>query len=200
MTESSPVPLGATAPGGTPDPATGAPADGAADGRAGPGLAGEYAFAAVSAALGAYAIIGAGFIRVPPGSASVLGPRAFPYAVGVLLLVASVAVVVQIARGRRGVPDDGEDVDPDAPTDWLTVAKLVAIFLSQLVLIESAGWPVAVAVVFGGAAIVLGAKRWWMALLIGLGLGLVTQLVFGAWLGLSLPAGPLLDWIPIFHG
>jgi putative tricarboxylic transport membrane protein len=39
-----------------------------------------------------------------------------------------------------------------------------------------------------------------MAVLVGLGLGLVTQLVFGAWLGLSLPAGPLLDWIPIFHG
>ncbi|MTH67667.1 tripartite tricarboxylate transporter TctB family protein [Agromyces bracchium] len=176
-----------------PDPAGGV-------GRAGRRLAGEVAFAVVSAALGVYAIIGAGFIRVPPGSASVLGPRAFPYAVGVLLVAASVAVVVQIARGRRGVPDDGEDVDPDAPTDWLTVAKLVAIFLSQLVLIEWAGWPIAVAVVFAGAAIVLGARRCWMALLIGLGLGLVTQLVFGAWLGLSLPAGPLLDWIPIFHG
>jgi putative tricarboxylic transport membrane protein len=192
VTESTPVPLDASASGGT--PASGA-------GRAGARAPiGEYAFAAVCAALGAYAIVGAGFIRVPPGSASVLGPRVFPYAVGVLLVVASVAVIVQIARGRRGVPDDGEDVDPDAPTDWLTVAKLVAIFLSQLLLIEWAGWPIAVAVVFGGAAIVLGATRWWMALLVGLGLGLVTQLVFGAWLGLSLPAGPLLDWIPIFHG
>jgi putative tricarboxylic transport membrane protein len=55
-------------------------------------------------------------------------------------------------------------------------------------------------VLFGGAAWSLGAKRWWVALLVGLGLGLVTQLVFGGWLGLSLPAGPLLDWIPIFHG
>ena len=188
MTAPIPAPLDARASGG-------APAGGA--GRA---PTGEYLFAAVCAALGVYAIVGAGFIRVPPGSASVLGPRVFPYAVGVLLVAASVAVIVQVARGRRGVPDDGEDIDPDAPTDWLTVVKLVAIFLSQLLLIEWAGWPVAVAVVFGGAAIVLGATRWWMALLIGLGLGLVTQLVFGAWLGLSLPAGPLLDWIPIFHG
>ncbi len=53
---------------------------------------------------------------------------------------------------------------------------------------------------FAGAAITLGAERWWVALLIGLGLGLVTQLVFGFWLGLSLPAGPLLNWIPIFNG
>ena len=192
MTGSAPAPLDAAASGGAPASGPG--------GRAGRAPMGEYAFAAVCAALGAYAIVGAGFIRVPPGSASVLGPRVFPYAVGVLLVAASVAVIVQIARGRRGVPDDGEDVDPDAPTDWLTVAKLIVVFLSQLLLIEWVGWPVAVAVVFGGAAIALGARRRWTALLIGLGMGLVTQLVFGAWLGLSLPAGPLLDWIPIFHG
>ena len=179
-----------------------APLDAAASGGAAPlrGPIGEYVFAAVCAALGAYAIIGAGFIRVPPGSASVLGPRVFPYAVGVLLVAASVAVVVQLVRGRRGVPDEGEDVDPDAPTDWLTVAKLVVCFLSQIVLIEFAGWPLAVTVLFAGAAWSLGAKRWWMAVAVGFGLGLVTQLVFGSWLGLSLPAGPLLDWIPIFHG
>ena len=44
------------------------------------------------------------------------------------------------------------------------------------------------------------AKRWWAAISIGLALGIVTQLVFGAWLGLSLPAGPALNWIPIFNG
>jgi putative tricarboxylic transport membrane protein len=188
MTDRAPVPLDASASGGTRVPRSARPP------------IGEYAFAAVCAALGAYAIVGAGFIRVPPGSASVLGPRVFPYAVGVLLVAAALAVIVEVARGHRGVPDEGEDVDPDAPTDWLTVAKLIAFFLSQLVLIELAGWPIAVMVLFGGAAWSLGAKRWWLALLIGLGLGLVTQLVFGAWLGLSLPAGPLLDWIPIFNG
>ncbi|WP_448809630.1 tripartite tricarboxylate transporter TctB family protein [Agromyces bauzanensis] len=188
MSQPAPAPLDAVASGGAPAPA------------AGRRPIGEYAFAAVCAALGVYAIVGAGFIRVPPGSASVLGPRVFPYAVGVLLVAASVAVIVQVARGHRGVPDDGEDVDPDAPTDWLTVLKLVACFLTQLVLIEWAGWPIAVTVLFGGAAWSLGAKRWWVALLVGLGLGLATQLVFGAWLGLSLPAGPLFDWIPIFHG
>ena len=188
MTESASAPLDAPASGGAP----------AASPARRP--LGELAFAVVCAALGAYAIVGAGFIRVPPGSASVLGPRVFPYAVGVLLVAASVAVIVQVLRGHRGTPDDGEDVDPDAPTDWLTVAKLIACFLSQLFLIEWAGWPFAVTLLFGGAAWALGAKRWWNALAIGFGLGLVTQLVFGAWLGLSLPAGPLLDWIPIFHG
>lgn len=161
---------------------------------------GELAFAIACAVLGLGVIVGAGAIRVPPGSASVLGPRVFPYFVGALLLAASVAVIVAIATGHRGVPDDGEDVDPDAKTDWRAVALLVVVFCSQLLLIDTVGWPIAIAVVFAGAALTLGAKRWWVAVLVGLALGLVTQLVFGAWLGLSLPAGALLDWIPIFHG
>ncbi|GAA1775146.1 tripartite tricarboxylate transporter TctB family protein [Agromyces lapidis] len=190
MTVPIPVPPDAPTSGGTPS--------GAAN-RTRPPV-GEFVFAGICAAIGVYTIVGAGFIRVPPGSASVLGPRVFPYAVGVLLLVASLVVIGQVLRGQRGTPDDGEDIDPDAPTDWLTVGKLVVCFCSQLVLIELAGWPVAVMVLFAGAAWSLGAKRWWAALAAGAGLGLVTQLVFGAWLGLSLPAGPLLDWTPIFHG
>jgi putative tricarboxylic transport membrane protein len=200
MTDRHEAPSGAPAPEGASDatgPTGSVPESGARKRR---GIVGEYAFAGVCATLGLYAIIGAGFIRVPPGSASVLKARFFPYFVGALLLVASVAVIVDIARGHRGQPDEGEDVDPNARTDWRTVLLLMLCFLSLLVLVELAGWPLAVAVLFAGAAITLGAKRWWMALLIGLGLGLVTQLVFGVWLGLSLPAGPLLNWIPIFNG
>ena len=196
MTDRHGTPFGAPAPEG----GSGGTAAALAVGRDRRGIVGEYLFASVCAALGLYAIIGAGFIRVPPGSASVLGPRFFPYFVGGILLVASVAVIVDIARGHRGRPDEGEDVDADAKTDWRTVLLLMLCFLSLLVLIELAGWPIAAAVLFGGAAITLGARRWWVALLVGLGLGVVTQLVFGAWLGLSLPAGPLLNWIPIFNG
>ncbi|GAA2038992.1 hypothetical protein GCM10009819_25000 [Agromyces tropicus] len=188
MTSPTPTPFGADAPEGALPPSRPVRA------------IGEYVFAGVALLVGVGTIAGAGAIRVPPGSASVLGPRAFPYAVGVLLVLAAAAVLVGLLRGRRGRPDDGEDVDPDAPTDWVTVALLVAVFLSQLLLIDLAGWPVAVAVVFGGGAIILGAKRRWAALAIGLALGLVTQFVFGTWLGLSLPAGPALNWIPIFHG
>jgi len=197
MTDRHAAPSGAAAREGAAGESAAAPGTGAGNRR---GIAGEYAFASVCAALGLYAIIGAGFIRVPPGSASVLNARFFPYFVGTILLVASIAVIVDIARGHRGQPDEGEDVDPNAKTDWRTVLLLILCFLSLLVLVELAGWPLAVAVLFAGAAITLGAGRWWMALLIGLGLGLVTQLVFGVWLGLSLPAGPLLNWIPIFNG
>lgn len=186
MTEHTLVSPGGTSPGGPPSRQS--------------RPIGEYVFATVCAGVGLYTIIGAGFIRTPPGSANVLGPRVFPYLVGVLLFTAAIAVLVGVARGQRGDAEEGEDIDPAAPTDWLTVVKLSVFFLSQVVLIELIGWPFAVAVLFAGAAWALGAKRWWTGLLIGIGLGLTTQLIFGVWLGLSLPAGPLLDWIPIFHG
>ena len=120
--------------------------------------------------------------------------------VAVILMVAGLAVLIGVFMGRLGKPDESEDADLSHKPDWLTIAKLVGLLVAHLLLIEFIGWAFAAALLFGGAAWSLGAKRWWMAVLVGLGLGLVTQLVFGAWLGLSLPAGPLLDWIPIFHG
>lgn len=161
---------------------------------------GEFVFAGGALLIGAFVLLGAASIRVPAGSSNVLGPRVFPYAVGALLVAAAIAVLVQVFRGRLGEADEGEDIDADARTDWLTVVKISVLFLSLMVLIEPAGWPIAVTVLFAGAALSLGAGRWWSAALIGLGLGLVTQFAFGGLLGLSLPAGPLFSWIGFLNG
>lgn len=158
---------------------------------------GEILFAAGTIALGIYALIGAANVRIP-GSTNTLGPQAFPYGVGALLLVTGVIVIVLAIRGRLGVPESGEDIDPNAPTDWIMVAKLVGIFAAHAFLIPLIGWPIAAGFLFAAAAWALGAKRWWQAALIGLALGLVVQFLFGTVLGLSLPPGPLLDWVPFF--
>ncbi|TQL48369.1 putative tricarboxylic transport membrane protein [Homoserinimonas aerilata] len=156
---------------------------------------GEYAFAGVTAAVGVYVLVAAAFIRVPVSSTS-LGPKAFPYLVGALLLVAALAVLVGIRRGRLGEAEDGEDVDSSVPTDWLTVGKLLAFFIAHAYLVGLIGWPLAATVLFAGAAWTLGAAKLWRTILIGLALSLAIQFLFGSLLGLSLPAGPLLDWIP----
>ena len=158
---------------------------------------GELLFAAGTIALGSYALLGAGAIRVP-GSVNTLGPQAFPYLVGAMLTLSGLVVAVQAFRGRLGDPEAGEDIDPNSPTDWLTVVKLVGFFVAHTLLISIAGWPIAAALLFAGAAWSLGARRWWQAALAGLALGLLVQLVFGTWLGLSLPPGPLLEWVPFF--
>lgn len=154
---------------------------------------GELIFAGVLLALGVYALAGVFSIRIPIGVH--VGPRVFPVLVAVILLASAVAVLVQVLRGKLAEAEDGEDVDRDMQIDWLTLLKLVGLVVAHIVLIPLVGWAPAAAVLFGGAAWTLGAKKWWMALLVGCGLGLVLQIVFGELLGLSLPWGPLLGWL-----
>ncbi|MFI6427217.1 tripartite tricarboxylate transporter TctB family protein [Promicromonospora sp. NPDC050880] len=160
---------------------------------------GELVLAAATAALGVYVLVTAGSITVP-GSTNTLGPRAFPYLVGALLLAAGVVLVVLVLSGRAGQEEGGEDVDPSVRTDWLTVVLLVVILVVHVFAINVVGWPVAAALLFAGAAVVLGARPWWRAALAGLVLGLLIQVVFGGLLGLSLPPGPLLEGVPFLRG
>lgn len=137
-------------------------------------------------------------IREPPGSTNTLGARVVPYAVGVLLLLSSLAVLVGQLRGRFGHAEAGEDIDLDHGTAWIPTGILALSFLSLIVTIPFLGWPLAVTILFAGASLALGAKRWWVAVLIGLAMGVITQLVFGTLLGLSLPpTGTLTSWIGI---
>jgi putative tricarboxylic transport membrane protein len=135
-------------------------------------------------------------IREPPGSTNTLGARVVPFAVGGLMLVSSLVVLVQQFRGRFGHAEEGEDIDLEHGTSWIAVGLLAISFLSLMVTIPFLGWPLGVAILFTGASLALGAKRWWMAALIAIAMGLITQLVFGTLLGLSLPAtGTLTSWI-----
>lgn len=141
-------------------------------------------------ALGVFTLVEATTIRAG-GTGNAVGPRAFPYAVGILLVGAGVAVVVSVLRGRRAEVEDSEDVDASAGTDWLTVAKLTGSFAALVVLVEPLGWPIAATVLFGGTAWSLGARPVWRPLVVGAVIAVVVHVVFTQVLGLFLPAGPL---------
>ncbi|MBO3661934.1 tripartite tricarboxylate transporter TctB family protein [Microbacterium stercoris] len=160
---------------------------------------GELAFIGVILVFSIVALVMTGFIREPAGSSNVLGARVVPYAVNGLMLVASIGAFIAVLRGDVGAPDEGEDIDPDAPTSWRTVVLVALAFASLIVTIPLLGWPAAVTILFTGASLALGSGTWWKALLIGLGLGVLTQVVFGTLLGLSLP--PFGDVLPgVFGG
>lgn len=152
---------------------------------------GELVFAALILGVGAYGFIGAFAIRTPAGSA--VGPRVFPFLVSAILVAAGAALVVGVLRGRLGVREEGEDLDPNAKTDWWTIAKLIGLLIGTVLLLEILGWWLVAALLFGGAAWSLGAKRWWLAFLVGLVMGIATQLLFGEGLGLFLPRGAAFD-------
>lgn len=154
---------------------------------------GELIFALLMLALGVFAFAGVFAIHVPVGAT--VGPTVFPVFVAIILLGAAVSVLVNILRGERGVPEGAEDIDLSLPADWLTLVKIAGFLVAHLLLIEPLGWAAAAALLFGGVAWSLGAKRWWVALLVGVVLALVVQVVFGGLLGLSLPWGPALGWL-----
>jgi putative tricarboxylic transport membrane protein len=127
-----------------------------------------------------------------------VGPTVFPILVSGILITSATVVLIGVLRGKTGAAEEGEDIDPTARTDWGTVAKLAGLLVAHLLLVNVIGWAFAAALLFGGAAWALGAKRWWVALLVGLGMGLTIQFIFGSLLGLSLPLGPALGWTATF--
>ncbi|MFF0911222.1 tripartite tricarboxylate transporter TctB family protein [Microbacterium enclense] len=153
---------------------------------------GNLVFAAFIVALGVFAFVGALTIRTPAGQ--VIGPQVFPFLVSAILLASGVSLVVAALRGKVAAADAGEDIDPNAKTDWWTILKLIGLVVAVIVLLEILGWWVVAALLFGGVAWTLGAKRPWVAFLAGLALGVATQLLFGEGLGLSLPRGMAFDW------
>ncbi|MDL9979094.1 tripartite tricarboxylate transporter TctB family protein [Microbacterium candidum] len=172
-----------------------APGDGGAAGTAAahPRRRGELIFALVVLVVGVVTLVGVFTTRVPAGAR--VGPTVFPAFVSVLLLAAGAVILVGVLRGRYGTPDESEDLDPNAKTDWMTLAKIVGLVVAFLLLLTPIGWTPAATLLFGGVAWTLGTRRWWLGFLVGFVLALVVQVVFGELLGLSLPAGPLFGWI-----
>lgn len=160
---------------------------------------GQIVFPAAVAALAGFALVRAGSI-ITPVSAGAMGPRVLPYLVGCAMLLAAVAALVGVLRGHLGEAEQGEDVDPNAHTDWATVVKLALLVGLHIALITPLGWPVAAAVLFTGAAWTFGAKPRLRAAVIGTVLAFALQVAFAGGLGVSLPPGPLLEGVPLLHG
>ncbi len=148
----------------------------------------DVVVAAAVILLGVATLVGATRITVPLSS-NVVGPRVFPYAVGVALLLSGATVLVSALRGRLGAPEEGEDIDADAATDWVTLAKIALSFAAHIAVVDVVGWALAGALLFTLVAWSLGAKVV-RAAVAGVIIGFTVQALFVTALGVTLPAGP----------
>ena len=154
----------------------------------------QYIVCVVLVAVGAFLIydaitLEAAFAKVDP-----VGPKWFPIAIGVILVVLAVILAVAIPRGSVGEADAGEDVDPNMPGDWRTVGLLVALFVALILLVNPLGWVITGTLFFAGAATILGSRHYIRNIVIGLVLALLSFYGFYSGLGIPLPAG-ILDGI-----
>ena len=132
-------------------------------------------------------------IRLTPVNSRV-GPRVIPYLVGAGLVVTGLWFAIDVIRGRLAQPtagDDAEDVDLSLDTDWATVAMIAASLLVYLLLLERAGFIIASALLFVGAAFGMGSRHLIRDPVVGLVLSVVTYFVFTEGLSLRLPEGVL---------
>ena len=151
----------------------------------------QYLVCIVLVAVGAFLIydavtLEAGFAKVDP-----VGPKLFPVAIGVVLIMLAVILAIAIPRGSVGEADAGEDVDPNMPGDWRTVGLLVAVFVGLILLVNPLGWVITGTLFFAGAATILGSRHYIRNIAIGLVLALVSFYGFYSGLGIPLPAGVL---------
>ncbi|MET1005267.1 MAG: tripartite tricarboxylate transporter TctB family protein, partial [Propionibacteriaceae bacterium] len=118
---------------------------------------GELALSVVLFGLGLYVVLDARTITIP-GSSNTVGPRFFPYVVGVATMLIGGLLAIRILRGDQGPAEEGEDIDPNAKTSWRAVGIISLAFLAHALLINVIGWPLAVTLMFGVVAWALGAR------------------------------------------
>lgn len=152
---------------------------------------GELLLALTVIVIGALVVWQTTQIRLTPAYSKV-GPRVIPYIVGAGLVLVGLWLAVAAWRGQAvTVSTESEDVDPTLPTDWRCLGSLVLALLAYLVLIEPAGFVIASAVLFVGAAVAMGSRRYARDIVAGIALAAVLYVGFTRGLGLDLPAGVL---------
>ncbi|SDH78047.1 putative tricarboxylic transport membrane protein [Sinosporangium album] len=150
----------------------------------------ELGLALIVLGLGIFVLVGTADVK----SATVLGPgpRFFPVLVGGALVAIGVFYIIDVLRGGHGDPEEGEDVDSDASTDWRSLGLVSLIFLAFAGLLNLLGWVIASGLLFFGLATVLGARHRLRTAAISVILAFGSYLAFVKGLGVTLPAG-LLD-------
>ncbi|MEU3919572.1 tripartite tricarboxylate transporter TctB family protein [Streptomyces sp. NPDC029004] len=151
----------------------------------------QYGVCAFLALVGVLVIVDAVRTGNSTSSTDPLGPRTLPVILGVLLLVVALVYVIDVARGGRGEPEAGEDVDLTTPVDWRTVLLMMGAFAVNAVLIEPLGWVISGSLLFWGTAFALGNRHYVRNLAISVALSLITFYAFAIGLGVNLPAGVL---------
>ena len=153
----------------------------------------QYVLAGALGLAGAYVIYDATTLRKGFADQPVQ-PYAFPYVVGAALVVLAVLLALATARGDVADAEEGEDIDLTQGSDWVTVGKLIAVFVLNFALIDWLGWAITGAFLFAGTAHVLGARSFIRSLAIGVVLSVGTWYGFYSGLGLAIPAG-ILDGV-----
>ena len=151
---------------------------------------GDLAAAAVAAALGVVLLVGALQINFAAGYDRI-GPRFFPYAVGVGLIALGAALAGRVAltKTQRASPEMA--ASDDEPINWRPLGLVIVALVSTVLLLDRAGFVIASALQLWLVARAFGSKRTLRDATVAVLLPTIVYYAFSRGLGLSLPGGVL---------
>lgn len=155
----------------------------------GHGLGGARLFAGLLLAFAIYLIYDATRIR-QGGGFTVVGPAVFPLITAGALVGLALIMLLRVTRW----PDSELatlGVEEAAQTHWPTVGIVLALLVVYPLAMSTLGYVLATAVFVPAGAWVLGSRKPWRDLAVGVGLALVIYISFTRFLDVRLPAGPL---------
>jgi putative tricarboxylic transport membrane protein len=127
------------------------------------------------------------------------GPQSgyFPFWIGLLLVIASAANLVPVARDARRGEAAGDDARPMFLT-WQQARTVATVFIPTAIYVAAipfTGIYVASAVLVAWFMVRMGGFALWRAAPAGLATAIVTFVVFEIWFLVALPKGPLEEFL-----
>ncbi|MDR7303641.1 tripartite tricarboxylate transporter TctB family protein [Haloactinomyces albus] len=159
-------------------------------------------FAGVPAVL---LLLGSMLMRVPEAS-GFLGPRFFPVAVGIFLMVTALIWTAWSLHRKRShtrgsIPKTARDSTADnevisesdnqVHSNWRTLAIMATTMVGHVVLLQPLGWLISGTLLFWGVSYALDHRRPFFDLCIAAAMAGTVQLAFSGLLDIALPAGIL---------
>lgn len=148
----------------------------------------ELIFSASFLLLGFFVLYSA-FNLEEPGVYSVVSPKTFALIIGVFTSVVGLLLVVEVIRGKYGVPEGTEVGDPFLPPDFKTIGIVLASIALHIFLIERAGYIAAAMVSFYGVTFAFGSRKFVKDVLVSIVFAITVYFVFAKGLRIYLPEG-----------
>lgn len=128
------------------------------------------------------------------------GPQSgyFPFWIGLLLVLASAASLVPVARAARRRGEDAGDGEPAMFLTWAQARTVATVFVPTVLYVAAipfSGIYVASAALVAWFMTRLGGFAIWRALASGVATALVAFMVFEIWFLVALPKGPLEEFL-----
>jgi len=148
----------------------------------------ELIFSVSFLLLGFFVLFSA-FTLEEPGVYSVVSPKTFAYIIGVFTTVVGLLLVIEVLRGKYGVPEGTEPGDPFLPPDIKTISIVLASVALHIFLIQPAGYIAAAAITFYGVTFAFGSRKIIKDLIVAFVFAVVVYIVFSKGLRIFLPEG-----------